>query len=60
VDDLLAAGPKGDVFRHVEAHWEKALIRRALEVSNGNQVKASELLGINRMTLRKKMDQYGL
>jgi DNA-binding protein Fis len=44
----------------VEARWEKALLRRALEMTGGNQVKASELLGINRMTLRKKMEAYGL
>ncbi len=62
VDDILAAGspPEGGWFRHVEEKWERALLARALERCGGNQVRASELLGINRMTLRKKMDQYGL
>jgi DNA-binding NtrC family response regulator len=60
VDRLVAQGPRGGLFRHVEASWEKALIRRALEMTGGNQLKASELLGINRMTLRKKIEQYGL
>ena len=60
VERLVAEGPRGELFRHVEARWEKALLRRALEMTGGNQVKASELLGINRMTLRKKMDAYGL
>jgi DNA-binding NtrC family response regulator len=60
VDKLAAQGPPGELFRSVEARWEKALIRRALEMNGGNQVKTAELLGINRMTLRKKMEQYGL
>ncbi|HEV3026842.1 MAG TPA: helix-turn-helix domain-containing protein [Planctomycetota bacterium] len=44
----------------VEARWERALLRRVLEQTGSNQVKAAELLGINRMTLRKKMELYGL
>lgn len=34
---------------------ERPLIRRALEKSRGNQLKAAEMLGINRNTLRKKI-----
>ena len=34
---------------------ETALVKEALTITNGNQVKASELLGVNRATLRKKM-----
>jgi DNA-binding NtrC family response regulator len=60
VEKLAAQAAPGDVFGAVEARWEKALLRRALELTGGNQVKASELLGINRMTLRKKMERYGL
>ena len=60
VEQLAAGAPKGDLFRHVEAKWEKALLKRALDAVGGNQVKASDMLGINRVTLRKKMQQYGL
>ncbi len=60
VEKLVAQGQAGQLFRQVEARWEKALLRRALEMTGGNQVKASEMLGINRMTLRKKIEQYGL
>jgi DNA-binding NtrC family response regulator len=60
VDKLVAQGAPGDLYHHVEARWEKALLRRVLEQTGSNQVKAAELLGINRMTLRKKMEQYGL
>jgi DNA-binding NtrC family response regulator len=37
---------------------EKGLILRALRKTNGNQVQAASLLGINRSTLRGKMDRY--
>jgi nitrogen regulation protein NR(I) len=37
---------------------EKGLILRALEKTNGNQVQAALLLGINRSTLRGKMERY--
>jgi DNA-binding NtrC family response regulator len=60
VEKLVAQGAAGDLYHHVEARWEKALLRRVLEQTGSNQVKAAELLGINRMTLRKKMEQYGL
>lgn len=37
---------------------EKPLIELALHQYNGNQVKTAQLLGINRNTLKKKMDEY--
>lgn len=37
---------------------EKPLIELALQQYNGNQVKTAQLLGINRNTLKKKMDTY--
>ncbi len=39
---------------------EKGLIRRAIHLTNGNKVQASSLLGINRNTLRNKMERYGI
>ena len=30
-------------------------MREALTITNGNQVKAADILGVNRATLRKKM-----
>jgi DNA-binding NtrC family response regulator len=60
VEKLVQQGQPGELYRLVEARWEKALLRRVLEQTGFNQVKASELLGINRMTLRKKMEQHGL
>ncbi len=60
VERLIQQAVPGDLYRQVEARWEKALLRRVLELTGGNQVKASELLGINRMTLRKKIEAHGL
>jgi DNA-binding NtrC family response regulator len=37
---------------------EKGLILRALQKTKGNQVQAAQLLGINRSTLRGKMERY--
>jgi Fis family transcriptional regulator len=37
---------------------ERPLIELALRVHNGNQVKTAQMLGINRNTLKKKIDTY--
>jgi nitrogen regulation protein NR(I) len=39
---------------------EKGLILRALQKTRGNQVQAALLLGINRSTLRGKMERYNI
>jgi nitrogen regulation protein NR(I) len=39
---------------------EKALILRALRKTEGNQLRAAQLLGINRNTLRGKMERYNI
>ena len=55
LQELLVDAPKdASVFRHIVDAVETALVKEALAVTNGNQVKASELLGLNRATLRKK------
>ncbi len=39
---------------------EQPLIQHALRETNGNQVQAAQLLGMNRNTLRKKITEYGI
>lgn len=39
---------------------EKPLLAVVMERARGNRCRAAELLGINRNTLRKKLQQYGL
>jgi DNA-binding NtrC family response regulator len=51
---LVDAPRDASVFHHIVDAVETALVKEALAITNGNQVKASELLGLNRATLRKK------
>jgi two-component system, NtrC family, nitrogen regulation response regulator GlnG len=51
---LVDAPADASVFHHIVEKVETALVKEALAITNGNQVKASELLGLNRATLRKK------
>jgi two-component system nitrogen regulation response regulator GlnG len=39
---------------------EEDFTRRAMELSNNNQVKSSKLLGITRATLRKRLERLGI
>ncbi len=56
----VAAQGKGLLYRAVLARVEGPLLRHALELSGGNQLKAARLLGINRNTLRKRLRLLGL
>jgi DNA-binding NtrC family response regulator len=47
-------------FHDVVGKVEEVLVREALALTGGNQVKAAEILGLNRTTLRKKMRLYDL
>ncbi len=56
----LEGHPSGEIYKMVMAEVEEPLFRSVLDYTGGNQSKASELLGINRGTLRKKLKLYGL
>jgi len=45
------------VFRDIIDLVESTLAQEALTITNGNQVKAADILGVNRATLRKKMPE---
>lgn len=53
-DRLSQPGRPKSIFYDVVVQVESALTAEALQITRGNQVKASELLGLNRATLRKK------
>ena len=55
-DDLPSSGLFDKILREVE----KPLIYATMRRTSGNQIKASEILGINRNTLRKKIKQLNL
>jgi len=48
------------IYQHLNSALEKAMISAALKYTASNQVKASELLGISRNTLRDRIAKYGL
>ena len=54
-------GEKPCAIHHmVIASVEKPLLESILKHAQGNQTRAAELLGLNRNTLRKKMQEYGI
>ncbi|HLU42898.1 MAG TPA: helix-turn-helix domain-containing protein, partial [Microthrixaceae bacterium] len=56
---LLDIAP-GQVHERALEELEAVLVREALARTEGNQLRAAELLGINRATLRKRMDAAGV
>ena len=51
---------QGDVYNYFVTELEKVLLLEVLKNKNGNQLKASELLGLNRNTLRKKITELNI
>jgi DNA-binding protein Fis len=56
---LIATSP-GQIYHFLESALERAVISTCLKHFNGNQVKASETLGISRNTLRDRIARYNL
>jgi DNA-binding NtrC family response regulator len=59
LDDPESAPARGPYWDLVE-RLERVVIAHALERSEGNQIQAARLLGINRNTLRKKLQDLGI
>ncbi len=58
--DRLGGLERGDIHDMVIQRVEKPLITLVLRKTEGNQVRAANLLGINRNTLRKKIRDLGI
>ena len=56
VDELP---PKG-LYGRILSEMERPLIELSLNATKGNQIKASEMLGLNRNTLRKKIKELNI
>jgi two-component system nitrogen regulation response regulator GlnG len=52
--------PPDGVYDRLLAEVERPLITACLDATGGNQLKAAKLLGINRNTLRRKLNDLGL
>ena len=58
---LTTAAPDDDaLFERIVSRVERELIAQMLAACNGVQLKAAARLGINRNTLRKKLQEHGL
>ena len=56
---ILEAGDE-NVYRSVLERIERPLLETVLVKTDGNQIRAAALLGINRNTLRKKIVELGI
>lgn len=54
----LDGEPPHALYDMVLSCIEKPLLEYTLQYAGGNQSKTAEILGLNRNTLRKKMQQY--
>lgn len=58
--DLDGHQPHSDLYEMVMTEVEYPLLRAIMRHTGGNQSRAAEILGINRGTLRKKLEKFGL
>jgi len=58
--DQLYQKIRQSLDRNLLEHMEKELIRRVIAETEGNQLKASAILGITRATLRRRLDQFDI
>lgn len=56
----LPADTTGNLYNAAVEALERELFRRVLTITKGNLTQAAKLLGLNRMTLRKRLARYGL
>lgn len=60
LEDSLVNEKKGFLYKSVLEAIEKPLIEHILERTEGNQLKAARILGINRNTMRAKIKKLGI
>ncbi len=57
---LFESAPHGRALEALMDRFERPILRRALERTDWNQLRAAEILGIHRTTLKKRMSDLGL
>lgn len=60
VKSLLVSSDSEDVYGTIVREAEIILLEEALQASGWNRSKAARVLGINRLTLRRKLEEYGI
>jgi DNA-binding NtrC family response regulator len=58
--EAITKAIKGNPTLDIISMIEKGMIERAVRLTCGNKVQAASMLGINRNTLRNKMERYGI
>ncbi len=53
--DAAVAGGEQDVYRRAKDHFDRLVLSRTFQETGGNQYRASEILGLSRVTLRSKL-----
>jgi two-component system, NtrC family, nitrogen regulation response regulator GlnG len=59
MESWLASG-ETDLYRRALEHFDRLMIRGAMEQASGNQARAAEILGLSRVTLRAKLRALGM
>lgn len=60
LEDSLYNEKKGALYKSILEAIEKPLLEHMLERTEGNQLKAARILGINRNTMRAKIKKLGI
>ena len=60
IEDVIYRAPQGKVYAEVVRGIEKILIEKVLARCFGNQIAAAKVLGINRNTLRAKINKLNI
>jgi len=60
LNDSLYKEKQGYLYKYILETVERPLIEQALERTEGNQIEAARILGINRNTIRSKIRKLGI
>lgn len=60
VKTLISKGDSGNVYDRIIKQSERIMLVEALEASGWNRSQAARTLGINRLTLRRKLQEFGI
>lgn len=60
LEDFLYTEKRGALYKSILEAVEKPMIEHILERTEGNQLMASRILGINRNTMRAKIKRMGI
>jgi two-component system nitrogen regulation response regulator GlnG len=58
--DAWMASNETDIYRRALEHFDRLIVRRAMQCAEGQQFRAAEILGLSRVTLRVKLRALGM